>query len=394
MMAATRARKRAAGELPEDQSKKPSILQKELEKINQKKRQQRVEPVRQGRALEQTEQKSEVMKEVEEFPYVEVQPLPFVTRGQTKTNVGVVNKDDVEKLLAAPKLMAEPGFKNRAPLQHDERAKDLLLEALKIPLGITAEDLLNVSEPVRQELKKLLVKKRLEKKSVTLAAEVKSVDEEDTSGQQKTEMIHVEKLPEATYEVLAEDTNGMEKGSVVVSDPVMQYLSTLAPGEAPKTVLVAAESHALRTVYPLINGVGEVESLLDPGSQIVSMSKAVALMLQIPWDPDITVHMESANKTLEKTLGLAKNVPFMFGPITVYLQVHVIEKVAYKVLLGRPFDTITESEVKNSKDGSQSLTLTDLNTGERCVMYTHERGRPPTVMRRPVKQDFVQNSMN
>ena len=392
-MAATRAKKRAAGELPEDKSKKPSVLQKELEKMNQKKR-QRAESVRQGRALEQSEQTSEVRNEVEELPYVEVQPLPFVTRGQAKTNVGVVNKDDVEKLIAAPKLMAEPGFKNRAPLQHDERAKDLLLEALKIPLGITAEDLLNVSEPVRQELKKLLVKKRLEKKSVTLAAEVKSVGEDDTSGQQKTEMIKVEKLPEATYEVLAEDTNGMEKGSVVVSDPVMQYLSTLAPGEAPKTVLVAAESHALRTVYPLINGVGEVESLLDPGSQIVSMSKAVALMLQIPWDPDITVHMESANKTLEKTLGLAKNVPFMFGPITVYLQVHVIENVAYKVLLGRPFDTITESEVKNAKDGSQSLTLTDLNTGERCVMYTHERGRPPTVMKRPVKQDFVQNSMN
>jgi hypothetical protein len=78
----------------------------------------------------------------------------------------------------------------------------------------------------------------------------------------------------------------------------------------------------------------------------------------------------------------------------VYLQVHVIENVAYKVLLGRPFDTITESEVKNSKDGSQSLTLTDLNTGERCVMHTHERGKPPTVLQRPFRQDFQRNSMN
>jgi hypothetical protein len=186
----------------------------------------------------------------------------------------------------------------------------------------------------------------------------------------------------------------MAKGSVVVSDPVMQYLNALKPGETPKSVVVAAESHALRTVYPLINGVGEVESLLDPGSQIVSMSKEVAIALQVSWDPDIVVHMESANKSLEKTLGLAKNVPFVFGPITVYLQVHVIGKVAYRVLLGRPFDTITESEVKNSKDGSQSLTLTDLNTGERCVMQTHERGKPPIVLQRPAKQDFQRNSMN
>ena len=82
------------------------------------------------------------------------------------------------------------------------------------------------------------------------------------------------------------------------------------------------------------------------------------------------------------------NVLFLFGHITVYLQVHGLERPAYKVLLGRLFDTITESEVKNAKDGGQSLTLTDPNTGERCVMHMHERGKPPTVLKKPVKQDF------
>lgn len=393
-MAATRAKRRAAGELPEDQREKPSNLQNELAKIYQKTKQKKVESVRQGRALEQSEQTSKVTNDDDELPYVDVQPLPVVGRGQTKTGGAVADGDSVEKLLNIPKLSAEPGFKNRAPLQLDERAKDLIQEALKNTICITTEDLLNVSEPMRQELKKLLMKKRLEKKSVAMSAEVDSRDDESNPDELTNDTISAERLPAATYEVLAEDTNGMTKGSVVVSDPVMQYLNALAPGERPKSVVVAAESHALRTVYPLINGVGEVESLLDPGSQIVSMSRAVAKTLQVTWDPDITVHMESANKALEKTLGLAKNVPFMFGPITVYLQVHVIEKVAYQVLLGRPFDTITESEVKNSKDGSQSLTLTDLNTGERCVMHTHERGRPPMVLTKPVKQDFSRNSMN
>ena len=394
-MATTRARGRAAGMLPEDHSKKPSNLQKELEKIYQKTKQKSVESVRQEKDHWIPPVISKVTSEVGELPFVDVQPLPVVARSHSKPKGEKSVLDDVEKLLDIPKLTVEPGFKNRAPLQLDERAKDLLQEALKNPICITTEDLLNVSEPMRQELKKLLIKKRLEKKSVTLAAEVEpTVDDVGTSEQRTVETISVEKLPEATYEVLAEDTNGMAKGSIVVSDPVMQYLNTLAPGEEPKSVIVAAESHALRSVYPLINGVSEVESLLDPGSQIVSMSKSVATTLQVPWDPDITVHMESANKALEKTLGLAKNVPFVFGPITVYLQVHVIEKVAYRVLLGRPFDTITESEIKNSMDGSQSLTLTDLNTGERCVMQTHERGKAPTVMKRAVKQDFVQNSMN
>jgi hypothetical protein len=391
MMAATRAKRRAAGELPEDKNKNPSALQKELAKINQKNK-KKIESERQSKQMPNVENNDE------ELPYVEVQPLPFVARGQTKSNNDVAEDDNVEKLLDIPRISVEPGFKNKAPLQLDERAKDLIQEALKNTICITTEDLLNVSEPMRQELKRLLIKKRQEKKSVTVMAEVDLADEETISEPVQMEMISAENLPEATYEVLGlgEDTNGMTRGSVVVSDPVMQYLNTFAPGEQPKSVVVkvAAESLALRTVYPLINGVGEVESLLDGGSQIVSMSRVVATALQVTWDPDITVHMESANKTLEKTLGLAKNVPFVFGPITVYLQVHVIEKVSYKVLLGRPFDTITESEVKNSKDGSQTLTLTDLNTGERCVMHTHERGKPPTVLQRPVKQDFQYNLRN
>src|SRR6202789_4139539 len=390
MMAATRAKRRVAGELPENKEKNPSDPQLELKKIFHKKNQNKAEPVRWGRAPEQKNQIPAVMSEVEELPFAEVQPLPVVARSPFKTK----HIDDVVKLLDTPKLMVEPGFKNRAPLQLDERAKNLLQEALKNPISITMEDLLNVSEPVRQELKKLLIKKRLEKKSVTLATEGKPAEKGDTSEQRDVKTISVEKLPEATYEVLAKDTNGMSKGSVIVSDPVMQYLNALAPGEKPKTVIVAAESHALRTVYPLINGVGEVESLLDPGSQIVSMSKTIAAMLQVTWDPDIVVHMESANKTLEKTLGLAKNVPFLFGTITVYLQVHVIGNAAYKVLLGRPFDIVTESVVKNARNGSQSLTLTDPNSGERCVMETHEKGKVPTILQRSYKSDFHLPSMN
>jgi hypothetical protein len=386
MMAATRSQKRT-GERPEDLNKNPSNLQKVLTKIALKNKNKKTEFARQGSALEQIETTPENLPEL---PFVDVQPLPVVGRGQTKTSGVLADKDNAEKLLEIPKLPVEPGFKNRAPLQLDERAKDLVQDALKNTICITTEDLLNVSEPMRQELKKLLIKKRTEKKTVTFAADVDSL--EDMS--EVVELINADRLPAATYEVLAEDTNGMAKGSVVVHDPVVQYLNALAPGEKPKTVVVAAESHALRTVYPLINGVGEVESLLDPGSKIVSMSREVATKLHVTWDPDIVVHMESANKSLERTLGLAKNVPFVFGPITVYLQVHVIEKVAYSVLLGRPFDTITESEVKNSRDGSQSLTLTDLNTGERCVMHTHERGKQPTVLRKPVREDFQRNSMN
>ena len=386
MMAVTRSGGPDTGDLLEDNKRKASVLAKELEKVKHKKK-QKDDVARKGSALEQNIPEWRRNRKVDDLPYIEVQPLPKVVRSQKGTSVDL-QKEISEAQPSVPKVV-EPGFKNKAPLQLDERAKDLLREALRNPISITTEDLLNVSEPMRQELKKLLIKKRLEKKKVTFELETEPIElGTAVSKPKEAGMIDISKLPMASYEVLSESTNGMAKGSVIIGDPVMQYLSTLAPGEEPRPVVVAAESHGLRVVYPLINGTAEEESVLDPGSQIVSMLKSVAVDMGITWDPDITVRMQSANKTLEQTLGLAKNVPFRFGTITVYLQVHVTEKAAYKVLLGRPFDTITESVVKNVKDGSQSLTLTDPNTGERCVMHTHERGKPPTVLRRVMEQDF------
>jgi hypothetical protein len=113
-----------------------------------------------------------------------------------------------------------------------------------------------------------------------------------------------------TCEVLEEDREGMRKGDVIISNPVLQYLATFKPGEEPKIAIVARESQGLRAIYPSINGVGEVESLLDSGSQIISMAKSIAQKLEITWDAAVTINMESANRSIERTLGLAKNVPF------------------------------------------------------------------------------------
>ena len=239
-----------------------------------------------------------------------------------------------------------PRFQNRVPLQADERGKELLKSTLQHPISLTAEDLLNVSEPVRLELKELLTKRHVEKKSVTFTGETSKVDGpcRDLSGTSTRKSIS--ELPEATCGILDDDREGMKKGNVVIGDPVSQYLVTLGPGKKPKLVVVAQESQGLRAVYPLINRVSEVEWLLDSGSQIISMARNVAKNLEVNWDPDITIEMESANQSVEKTLGLAKNIPFTCGGIMVYVQVHIMSSPAYKVLLGWPFDIVTESLVK------------------------------------------------
>ena len=118
------------------------------------------------------------------------------------------------------------------------------------------------------------------------------------------------------------------------------------------------------------------------------MAKDTAIELKIIWDQKITVHMESANRTLGEPLSLAKNVPFYFGHITIYLQIYIMEKPAYQVLLGRPFETITESLVRNDKNGNQTLTLTDPNSGAKCTIDTHERGKEPFKLEEPKTLDF------
>nr|GAT44352.1 predicted protein [Mycena chlorophos] len=73
-------------------------------------------------------------------------------------------------------------------------------------------------------------------------------------------------------------------------------------------------------------------------------------------------------------MGLAKNVPFRWGELKLYLQVHVIRDPAYKVLLGRPFDVLTKSRTDHEA-GRQILTLTDPNTGRAWTVPTYDRVR-------------------
>ncbi|KXN92176.1 hypothetical protein AN958_08891 [Leucoagaricus sp. SymC.cos] len=133
----------------------------------------------------------------------------------------------------------------------------------------------------------------------------------------------------------------------------------------------------LRVIPALINKVHKEEGLLDSGSQIISMSREAASACRITWDPELTINMQSANGQITKTCGLAKNMPFNFGNVTIHLQVHVMEQAPYRVLLGRPFNVITESQIANSTERHQFISITDPNTGECASLSTYPQGHLP-----------------
>jgi len=104
----------------------------------------------------------------------------------------------------------------------------------------------------------------------------------------------------------------------------------------------------LRVVPAIINRVSEEEVLLDSGSQIVSMTKKVAIANKVACHPNLSIQIQSANGSLSRTCGLARNVPFTLGGgVTVLLQVHIMKETPYTVLTGQPFDSITESRIIN-----------------------------------------------
>jgi len=155
-------------------------------------------------------------------------------------------------------------------------------------------------------------------------------------------------------------------------DPVSNYFQTFKAFNCHNGLVITKESHALWSIIPIINRHLAVKCILDSDCQIVGMSKAVWMTLSKQLNLKHTVSMQSANGTIDRSLGIVENLSFRFGTIELQLQVHVIEDPVYDILLGRPFDIITKSAVKNFHNEDQTITITDPNDPHRiATIETH-----------------------
>src|ERR1700678_4117436 len=133
-------------------------------------------------------------------------------------------------------------------------------------------------------------------------------------------------------------------------------------------------------------------TLLYPGGTGTRVQQPVTIptchQLDLAYDPSIILNMVSANGNINQSLGLARNVPFQVGSITFYLQVHIIQSPAYDVLLGRPFDILTESIVRNFNNQDQTITISDPNTGRRVTVPTLNRNTKSKHCTHQKEEDF------
>jgi hypothetical protein len=157
---------------------------------------------------------------------------------------------------------------------------------------------------------------------------------------------------------------------IFLADPYKTYLNALGPGDEPEPFVVTKESNSIRSVMMDINGKDSVESIVDSGSAIIAMAEAVCHKLALCYDPAVTILMQSANGGIDHSLGLAHNVPCEIGNITLYMQIHIIRNPAYDILLGRPFDVLTESVIRNYCNEAQTITIHDLNSSRTATIPT------------------------
>lgn len=321
----------------------------------------------------------------------------------------------------------QKSYKLLAPIHKPGVTDSVVNRILDNTIEMTSREAMAISEQVAKGIKSNLTKTRqpLGQKATNAVMSQEALPYMDeVLDRLDWDALQTGNLPAVSFYVSTGVEPGVPSGSIIFPDPYEEYLNRLGPNEAPKQVyeagqkiFTALDSGSLRVLFPLVGGKELVEAIIDNGSQIVSMALKVAVRLMLSWDPDIKILMESANGQLKATEGLARNVPFVFGDITVYLQVHIIDQPAYDILLGRPFDILTESQTRNYPDGGSTITIKDPNSNRRCELPTHARGarsiarsvpdeilrgRPPIKAslpgdsrnKEPLVQDFQTSSMN
>jgi hypothetical protein len=109
------------------------------------------------------------------------------------------------------------------------------------------------------------------------------------------------------------------------------------------------------------------------------MRRDVWERLNVPIAANLAMPMESANSSTTMTLGSIQNHPVQLGPITILLQIQVVDDAPFEVLLGRPFfDVISCTEVSSS-GGNHEIRVRDPKTDVTYVFATQPRLRKTPV---------------
>ncbi|KAG6863481.1 hypothetical protein C0991_005526 [Blastosporella zonata] len=171
--------------------------------------------------------------------------------------------------------------RNEAPIADLHKSTDIFDKCLSTPVTLTVGELCGVSVKIRNHFRDSTSSKRLVNVNNTkIAAMAQSKIESKTEGHfgydfETDYFHHSEQLPP--------------------SNPYEMYHQSLTNEPIADDVQVAKEADAICTIKANLNNFGEVDCIVDSGSQVVAISESMAVKFGLTWDPRITLKMVSAN---------------------------------------------------------------------------------------------------
>lgn len=90
----------------------------------------------------------------------------------------------------------------------------------------------------------------------------------------------------------------------IIPDIYETYLKNLPQGQQPCELTVTKESHALRSIIMVVDNQEQVETIIDPGSQIIAMADSVCHELGLIYDPTICYIRNTASDSNGLRTGL------------------------------------------------------------------------------------------
>ncbi|KAF8800844.1 hypothetical protein BYT27DRAFT_7227300 [Phlegmacium glaucopus] len=142
--------------------------------------------------------------------------------------------------------------------------------------------------------------------------------------------------------------------------------------------VLASHSEELRAIDVSIEGILNIEAVVDDGSQIINLRQDCWAKLGIPLRADHAIVMESANTSKNRTMGLLHDLRIIIGGYNFYVQAQVVRDAAYEMLIGRPFFTLTRATTQHFQNGDAHITLVDPNTHAVITIPTRSRNRIPS----------------
>ncbi|KIJ20735.1 hypothetical protein PAXINDRAFT_49410, partial [Paxillus involutus ATCC 200175] len=87
------------------------------------------------------------------------------------------------------------------------------------------------------------------------------------------------------------------------------------------------------------------------------------------WQPYL-MNMTSVNTQTDTILGVLENLCLNFRAGDACVQVQILPRANFNMLLGRPFHCLMSTTTDDFPDGSQNITLRDPNSGKEYKLPT------------------------